>query len=250
MKTLRYILLICFLFVLVSCGTEELPEEHTFPDDEYAVNATDMAVVGDRIYYISGEKVYETVSDTVVFEKFPAEFISSNGTELAIYGNGQVWCGEKTYTIPQSEINSFVYADGTCQRIYRNRLAAPDIVESDLRQSFFHVAPTECSVRIHKAADFRLRNGVGFLAAPYLSISVYSQFFPVGSEKLCRKFLKHNCFRCGFVDLFSGDVVDFVPHYCHVRCIYGIFGIGEGVLLHFLRRSIAPDKHPEHYYSN
>ena len=71
MKILRYILLIGFLFVLVSCGTEEMPEEHTFPDTEYAVNATDMAVVGDKIYYISDEKVYETASEAVVFEEFP-----------------------------------------------------------------------------------------------------------------------------------------------------------------------------------
>ena len=112
MKFLRYIILFCLLFILVSCNDEVTPQ-HTFPDAEYAVNATDMAVVGDKIYYISEEKVYEVASDAVVFEEFPAEYLASNGNTLAIFGEGKVWCEKKTYESPQAEIYSFVYADGT-----------------------------------------------------------------------------------------------------------------------------------------
>ena len=116
MKRFISFILITVMMLGVLAGCDTTPKqvgEHTFPDAEYAVNATDMAVVGDKIYYISGEKVYETASDAVVFEGFPAEFIASNGKELAVYGNGQVCCGDKTYTIPQTEISSFVYTDGT-----------------------------------------------------------------------------------------------------------------------------------------
>lgn len=112
MKLLRYIILFCLLFVLVSCNDEVTPQ-YTFPDAEYAVNATDIAVVGDKIYYIREEKVYETTSDAVVFEEFPAEYLASNGNTLAICGEGKVWCEKKTYEIPQAEIYSFVYVSGT-----------------------------------------------------------------------------------------------------------------------------------------
>ncbi|MBR4960898.1 MAG: hypothetical protein IKY52_08385 [Clostridia bacterium] len=114
-RMISYLLVtVIMLGVLVGCDTAPKEvEEHTFPDAEYAVNATDMAVVGDKIYYISDEKVYETASEAVVFEEFPAQFLASNGKELAVYGSGQVWCGEETYTVPQSEISSFVYADST-----------------------------------------------------------------------------------------------------------------------------------------
>lgn len=116
MKRMISYLLVTVIMLGVLVGCDAAPkevEEYTFPDAEYAVNATDMAVVGDKIYYISDEKVYETASDIVVFGEFPAQFLASNGKELAVYGNGQVWCGEETYTVPQSEISSFVYADST-----------------------------------------------------------------------------------------------------------------------------------------
>ena len=51
-------------------------------------------------YYISDEKVYEVGADEPVFTEFPAQFLSSGGGELAVYGNGQVKLGEKTYTLP------------------------------------------------------------------------------------------------------------------------------------------------------
>lgn len=108
-----FLITVMMLGVLAGCETKPKREEYTFPDAEYDVNATDMAVVGDKIYYIREEKVYEIASDMPVFEEFPAQYISSNGQELAVYGNGQIWCGGKTYEIPQTEIGSFVYADGT-----------------------------------------------------------------------------------------------------------------------------------------
>ena len=119
MKTLRYILLIGFLFVLVSCGTEEMPEEYTFPDAEYAVNATDMAVVGDKIYYISDERVYETTSDSVVFEEFPVSRIAAAGDTFAVFGGGVVKIGEDSYTLPVSEITSLVCVGNTIGYTYR-----------------------------------------------------------------------------------------------------------------------------------
>ena len=119
MKILRYILLIGFLFVLVSCGTEELPEEHTFPDAEYAVNATDMAVVGGKIYYISGEKVYETASEAVVFEEFPVSRIAAAGDTFAVFGGGVVEIGEDSYTLPVTEITSLVCVGNTIGYTYR-----------------------------------------------------------------------------------------------------------------------------------
>lgn len=119
MKILRYILLIGFLFVLVSCGTEELPEEHTFPDAEYAVNATDMAVVGDKIYYISDEKVYETASDAVVFEEFPVSRIAAAGDTFAVFGGGVVEIGEDSYTLPVTEITGLVCVGNTIGYTYR-----------------------------------------------------------------------------------------------------------------------------------
>lgn len=123
MKRFLSFILITVMLLGVFSGCNTTPkqvEERTFPDAEYAVNATDMAVVGDKIYYIREEKVYETSSDAVVFEDFPAEYLASNGQELAVYGIGQVWCGGKTYEIPQTEIASFVYADGTFCWSYQN----------------------------------------------------------------------------------------------------------------------------------
>ncbi len=108
-----FLITVMMLGVLAGCETTPKREEYTFPDAEYDVNATDLAVVGDKIYYIREEKVYETSSDVVVFEEFPVQYISSNGKALAVYGNGQVWCDGKTYQLPQTEIGSFVYADGT-----------------------------------------------------------------------------------------------------------------------------------------
>ena len=116
MKRFLSLILIAVMMLGIFVGCDTTPkqvEEHTFPDAEYAVNATDLAVIGDKIYYICEEKVYETSSDVVVFEEFPAEYLASNGEALAVYGNGQVWCDGKTYTLPQTEIGSFVYADGT-----------------------------------------------------------------------------------------------------------------------------------------
>jgi len=54
-RFLSFVLItVMMLGVLVGCETTpKQVEEHTFPDAEYAVNATDMAVVGDKIYYIS-----------------------------------------------------------------------------------------------------------------------------------------------------------------------------------------------------
>ena len=108
MKIIRYILLFCLLFILVSCETDEVLHEFSFPDVEYAVNATDMAVVGDKIYYISEEKVYETASETVVFEKFPVSRIAATGDTFAVFGGGVVKIGEDSYTLPVSEITSLV----------------------------------------------------------------------------------------------------------------------------------------------
>ncbi len=119
MKFLRYILLFCFLFVLASCGTEEMPEEYTFPDAEYAVNATDMAVVGDKIYYISDEKVYEVASDAVVFEEFPVSRIAAAGDIFAVFGGGQVKIDEDSYTLPVTEITSLVCVGNTIGYTYK-----------------------------------------------------------------------------------------------------------------------------------
>ena len=118
MKLLRYIILFCLLFVLVSCNDEVTPQ-HTFPDAEYAVNATDMAVVGDKIYYISGEKVYETALDTPVFEDFPVSHIAAAGDALAMFGGGQLQIGEKCYTLPESEITGLVCTGNTVGFTFR-----------------------------------------------------------------------------------------------------------------------------------
>ena len=73
-----FLITVMMLGVLAGCETKPKREEFTFPDAEYDVNATDMAVVGDKIYYIREEKVYEIASDMPVFEDFPAQYISSN----------------------------------------------------------------------------------------------------------------------------------------------------------------------------
>ncbi|MBR4960899.1 MAG: hypothetical protein IKY52_08390, partial [Clostridia bacterium] len=119
MKILRYILLFCLLFILVSCETDEVLQEFTFPDAEYAVNATDMAVVGDKIYYISEGKVYETASEAVVFEEFPVSRIAAAGDTFAVFGGGVVKIGEDSYTLPVSEITSLVCVGNTIGYTYR-----------------------------------------------------------------------------------------------------------------------------------
>lgn len=113
-RFISYLLVtVMMLGVLVGCDTApKQVEEYTFPDAEYAVNATDMAVVGDKIYYISGGAVYETETEEPYFSEFEAQYIASDGNYLAVYGNGQVKCGKKTYTIPQTEILSFAYTNG------------------------------------------------------------------------------------------------------------------------------------------
>ena len=66
MKRLISFVLIGVMILGIFVGCEVTPkqvEEHTFPDAEYAVNAADMTVVGDKIYYIREEKVYEISSD-------------------------------------------------------------------------------------------------------------------------------------------------------------------------------------------
>ena len=53
MKRLISFILTCVMMLGVFVGCDTAPkqvEEHTFPDAEYAVNAADMAVVGDKIY--------------------------------------------------------------------------------------------------------------------------------------------------------------------------------------------------------
>ena len=60
MKRFLSLILIAVMLLGIFVGCDTTPkqvEEHTFPDAEYAVNATDMAVVGDKIYYICEEKV-------------------------------------------------------------------------------------------------------------------------------------------------------------------------------------------------
>lgn len=120
MKIFKYILLFVLLFVLVSCDANEPLPEHTFTDAEYAVNATDMAVVGDKIYYISEEKVYEVASETVVFEEFPVSRIAAAEDTFAVFGGGQVKIGEDTYTLPVTEITSFVCVGNTIGYTYKD----------------------------------------------------------------------------------------------------------------------------------
>jgi len=123
MKRFLSFILTCVMMLGALAGCDNTPEpaeEHTFPDAEYAVNATDIAVVEDKIYYISGEKVYETASDAIVFEEFPAEFIASNGKELAVYGGGQVYIDGEYYTLPNDNIMSFAMTDGTLCWSYSN----------------------------------------------------------------------------------------------------------------------------------
>lgn len=108
----RFISFVLMIFLLisifVSCTvSSETSVEYTFPDAEYTVNAADMAVVGDKIYYISDEKVYETASPLPVFEEFPVSRIAAAGNELAVFGGGQVKIGERLYRIGNDEITSF-----------------------------------------------------------------------------------------------------------------------------------------------
>ena len=72
-----------------------------------------MAVVGDKIYYISDERVYETTSDSVVFEEFPVSRIAAAGDTFAVFGGGVVKIGEDSYTLPVSEITSLVCVGNT-----------------------------------------------------------------------------------------------------------------------------------------
>lgn len=120
-RFLSFVLItVMMLGVLVGCETTpKQVEEHTFPDAEYAVNATDMAVVGDKIYYISDEKVYETASDAVVFEEFPASKIAAAGDTFAVFGRGVVKIGEDSYTLPVSEITSLVCVGNIIGYTYR-----------------------------------------------------------------------------------------------------------------------------------
>lgn len=115
MKRLLSFILTCVMMLGVLAGCETAPkqvDEYTFPDAEYAVNAADMAVVGDKIYYISDGAVYEIGEEEAYFSEFEAQYIASDGKELAVYGNGQIKCGKKTYAIPQTEIMSFVFTNG------------------------------------------------------------------------------------------------------------------------------------------
>ena len=120
MKIFKYILLFILLFVLVSCDANEPLTEHTFPDAEYAVNATDMAVVGDKIYYIREEKVYEISSDAVVFEEFPVSRIAATADTFAVFGGGRVKIGEDCYTLPVTEITSLVCVGNTLGYTYKD----------------------------------------------------------------------------------------------------------------------------------
>ncbi len=122
MKRFLSYLLITVMMLGVLAGCETTPkqvEEYTFPDAEYAVNATDMAVVGDKIYYISDEKVYETASDAVVFEEFPVSRIAAAGETFAVFGGGQVKIGEDSYTLPVPEITSLVCVGNTIGYTYK-----------------------------------------------------------------------------------------------------------------------------------
>ncbi len=122
MKRFLSYLLITVMMLGVLAGCETTPkqvEEHTFPDAEYAVNATDMAVVRDKIYYISDEKVYETALDTVVFEEFPVSRIAAAGDTFAVFGGGQVKIGEDSYTLPVTEITSLVCVGNTIGYTYK-----------------------------------------------------------------------------------------------------------------------------------
>ena len=172
MRILRYVILFCLLFVLVSCN-DEVIEQHTFPDAEYAVNATDMAVVGDKIYYISEEKVYEVASDEPVFTEFPAEFLASNGAELAIYGNGQIYCSDKTYTVPQTEIDSFVYVGNTVCWSY---------IQEELPKLGFYNTSNDDSIAVAPLT------GVNCAVMPYREDSILVCCYEISGEMYAYEF--------------------------------------------------------------
>ena len=119
-RLISLILVTVMMYLLTGCDLKpKQPEQYTLPDAGYAVNATDMAVVGDKIYYISDEKVYETASEAVVFEEFPVSRIAAAGDTFAVFGGGHVKIGEDSYTLPVSEITSLVCVGNTIGYTYR-----------------------------------------------------------------------------------------------------------------------------------
>lgn len=118
MKKAAALLLISILIItsFISCSKSEkrtIPE-HSFPDADYDISATDIAVVGDSIYTIADGSVFKAgeTEPALAFD-YDAEYITSDGVSLYVYGGGKVTYGDDVITLPQSEITSFVCADGT-----------------------------------------------------------------------------------------------------------------------------------------
>ncbi len=173
-RLISLILVNVMMCLLTGCDmTPKQPEQYTFPDAEYAVNATDMAVVGDRIYYIREEVVYEAGTDEPIFTEFPAQFLSSNGKELAVYGNGQVKLGEKTYTIPQTELTSLVYIGDTVCWSY---------LQGDMPQIGFYNTKNDDNISITPLA------GMDCSVLPYREDSILIRCYDVSGEMYTYEF--------------------------------------------------------------
>ncbi|MBQ3255889.1 MAG: hypothetical protein IJA67_00535, partial [Oscillospiraceae bacterium] len=173
-RLISLILVTVMMYLLTGCDLKpKQPEQYTFPDAGYAVNATDMAVVGDKIYYISDEKVYEAGTDEPIFTEFPAQFLSSNGTALAVYGNGQVKLDEKTYTLPQTEITSLVYIGDTVCWSY---------LQGDMPQIGFYNTMNDDNISITPLA------GVDCRVLPYRGDSILIRCYDVSGEMYTYEF--------------------------------------------------------------
>ena len=173
-RLISLILVTVMMYLLTGCDLKpKQPEQYTFPDAGYAVNATDMAVVGDKIYYISDEKVYEAGTDEPIFTEFPAQFLSSNGKELAVYGNGQVKLGEKTCTIPQTELTSLVYIGDTVCWSY---------LQGDMPQIGFYNTKNDDSISITPLAGMDCR------VLPYREGSILIRCYDVSGEMYTYEF--------------------------------------------------------------
>ncbi len=112
-------LLLISIFILtslISCSRSEkhIITEHSFPDADYDASAADIAVAGDTIYTVAGGSVFKAgETEPALTLDYEAEYIASDGASLYIFGGGKVTYGDNVFTLPQSEITSFVCADGT-----------------------------------------------------------------------------------------------------------------------------------------